>query len=151
MQDKAFSLITEEDLINAQIKPNNSSLAYWINVLKLKNPDKLNKDFISKINCALSSYFLSFDKREPNLRKKIEKKTKELLELIDDDHTKSLKTQKEYARTCISHIDKDSKISYADCFKAVFTPFSPHNIKLRIIDQSLKESKLRCLIMVLHL
>jgi|SaaInlStandDraft_4_1057021.scaffolds.fasta_scaffold20835_2 hypothetical protein len=143
MQSKVFSLITEEDLINTQIKSNNNSISYWVNVLKLKNPGSPNKDFINNINYTLASYFLSFDKREPNLRKKIEKKTKELLELINNDYTESLKTQIEYARKCISNIDKDSKISYSDPFKAIFTPFSPHNAKLKIIDQSLKESKLR--------
>lgn len=143
MQNKVFELVTEENLRNIKIKSSNNSPKYWSNILQLKKSNVEVKDFLNEINCALSSYFLSFDKREPNLRKKIEKKTKELLELINDDYTESLKTQREYARKCISNLGKGSKISYADSFKAIFTPFSPHNSKLEIIDQSLKESKLK--------
>ena len=142
MRNKILKFITESDLINIQIQISRNTGKYWKNVLQLKKSNVLNKKFLNKINRTISSYFLSFDKREANLRKKIEKKTEELLELINSDYIESLKMQRNAVRKIISNMDKGVKTSYEDSLRACHIPFSPHNAKLEIIDQSLKESKI---------
>lgn len=137
MNEDSFSLITKDDLEEINFESNN----------------KLSEEILLELNHALSVYFLSIGKRQPGLRKKIEKSTKELLNLINDDLKHSLYERRENARLCIEVLDKkikqlnkknkepnkNIKLPEKYFIKATLDSFSPHNEKLKIIDKSLKE------------